>query len=97
MSARPLPPDQFRVDYSELCEAGFDQLTKTHPLVIDVLGYFDFALKRRPWEAGEPCPAFPDKDLRLMLTPRTSHYPSLRVLFEIAGRVVTVWHVAAAE
>ena len=86
MSARPLPPDQFRVDYAESCEACFDKLEKTYPLIIDVLGHFDFVFKRRPWEAGEPCPAFEGRDIRLMLTPQTPHFPPLRVLFEITGR-----------
>ena len=66
MRVRPLQPDRYRLDYAELCEAGFRLLERTYPLVVDVLEYFEFALRRRPAEAGEPCLAFVDqgRDLR---------------------------------
>ena len=99
MRVRPLQPDRYRLDYAELCEAGFRLLERTYPLVVDVLEYFEFALRRRPAEAGEPCLAFVDqgRDLRLLMTPATPNYPSLRVLFEITERRDYVWHVSAAD
>ena len=99
MQVRRPPSDEFRLEFSELCEAGFNRLAEDYPLIFDVYEFFEFALKRLPSQRGEATPAFPDTDrqLLLLMTPPTRNYPSLRVLFEITGRTVLIWHICVAD
>jgi hypothetical protein len=84
----------FHIKFSELFEAAFTEIAERYPLIHDVFDNVEWSLERTPEADTEACPAFPDRNFRLLVTPRTPHYPALRILLEVADRHVHCWAVS---
>lgn len=89
-------PSRFRVSHSELYEASVRKLAQTYPFVDEALESLEWSLRRIPFSEGELCAAFPGRELRFTVLPRTNRYPSLRVLFEVIDPTVYCWHACEA-
>lgn len=97
MRLRDPDDNRFQVDYSELFQAGFYKLKNTYPMLFEALEAIHWTLERTPHGESEKVDVFQgqaDRDIRLFITPRTPRYPALRVLIEIDGKRVLLWHVA---
>ena len=87
----------YTVGHSELFEAGFDRLRDQYPHLLEALEFIEWSLQRTPFQDSEAVNAFADVDIRVFITPRTPRYPSLRVLIEVKGQRVYLWHLAEQE
>lgn len=90
-------PDNYRIRYSELFEAGVYRLKKSFPHIFEALDDIELWLKKTPDLAGEPIKVFKDRDMWLMVTAKTPRYPGLRVLYEIGPDWVVCWHIAERD
>jgi hypothetical protein len=80
-----------------LFEAAYYRLERTYPYVFEAFDEIDHELRRLPYSAGEPLDVFVGRDMRVMVTPKTRRYPSLRVLYEIEDPRVVCWHVSERD
>lgn len=88
------PP--YHIAHSELFEAAYHGLERQFPYLAEAYDELDWTMAREPLANSEPTPAFPGRNLRLAVTPRTTRYPSLRVLIEVEEqrRRVFFWHLS---
>jgi hypothetical protein len=86
--------NRFRLSYSAVFEAAYYAIQAKHPFLLEAMDYVHWLLERTPYSEGEPCYAFEDRDIRVLLTPKTPRYPSLRVLFEIVDPRVHCYHIS---
>ena len=89
------PP--FHIAHSELFETAYFNLERQFPFLSEAYDDLDWIMSRDPWGNSEPVAAFPERNLRLAVTPRTPRYPSLRVLMEVEveRRRVLFWSLSA--
>jgi hypothetical protein len=99
MQVRDPNDDRFSVDYSEIFEAGFYRLKESYPLLFEALEAIHWSMERTPYSDTEKVDVFEtsNREIRLFITPRTPRYPALRVLLEITGRRVFLWHVSLRD
>ena len=66
-------------------EAAFDRLERNFPFLAEAYDSIEWTMERDPKGNSVPSEAFRDegRDIRLAFTPRTTRYPSLRVLLEV--------------
>lgn len=86
--------EPYRLRYQPLFEASIYALKERYPQIVDALEYIHWTLERTPHAETVPAPAFPERDIRLLVTPRSPRFPALRVLIEIEGPVVICWHAS---
>lgn len=85
------PP--FSVSHSELYEEAIFALKAQYPFIDEGVQNLEWALERSPFN-NERCSAFEERDIFIVVTPRTARAPSLRVLYEVLGRKVFLWHLS---
>lgn len=90
-------PSRFFVKVTELFDAGYYRLEKSYPYVVEAFEEIDHELKRLPFSAGERLDGFEGREMRVLVTPKTRRYPSLRVLYEIEDPRVVCWHVSERD
>jgi len=90
---------RYSIDYSDIFQAGFYRLNQFHPFLFEALEAIHWSLERTPHADTERIGVFEneDRDIRLFISPRTPRYPSLRVLLEIDGKRVYLWHVSRRD
>lgn len=88
------PP--FSIAHSELFEEAVFALQRQFPFVDEGVQYLEWSLSRSPFE-NERCPAFEGRDIFFVLSPRTPRAPSFRVLYEVIGRRIYLWHLSVRE
>ena len=91
------PP--YRTRESEMFEAAFFRLEQNFPYLVEAYDALTWTMERDPRGNSELCRAFRSegRELRVSLTPRTTRYPSLRVLVEVQEEIrrVYFWHLSA--
>ena len=91
------PP--YRTQNSELFEAAFYRLEQNFPFLAEAYDSLEWTMERDPLGNSVPCAAFRNegRDLRLATTPKTTRYPSLRVLLEVQAerRRVYFWQMSS--
>jgi hypothetical protein len=87
-------PSRFTIKFSPLFETAEARLSVAYPFLGSALDDLEAALLKTPYSEGEPCPAFPDRDFRVRVSPRTARLPGLRVLYEIEDPRVVCWAIS---
>ncbi|KRA61773.1 hypothetical protein ASD79_06600 [Caulobacter sp. Root655] len=88
------PP--FSISHSELFEEAVFVLQRQFPFIDDAVQNAEWLLRRAPFN-NERCPAFEGRDLFIALAPKTPRSPALRLLYEVGGQKVFLWHLSVRE
>ena len=98
MRLRTGPRNPFKIVHSTyFVAAWYKGIEQKYVFAHEILDQLEWSLERDPAAEGEACPAFPGRDIRFTVTPRTRRLPSLRFLFEIRGHEVAIWHVSESN
>lgn len=87
-------PSRFFIRHAEAYEKGCALLRLRHPFIDPQIQNIEDLLRKTPHSEGYPCDAFPGRDIRYHVAPRTTLLPAIRVLYEIEDPRVVCWVIS---